>query len=165
MCAAWETAILALNRNGRLSIDAFCGGRGLSKLRVLIVDDRQQVRRELDAILPLVGDIEVVGEATNGLEAVQLAAALQPQAVLLDLQMPVMDGYQAAVQIRAVCSTCRVIALTIHGDETARRRAAEAGFDAFIVKGAPIAALIETLGKNEEDSHGRHNQNQKNKES
>jgi DNA-binding NarL/FixJ family response regulator len=136
----------------------------LSKLRVLIADDRQQVRQELHAILPLAGAIEIVGEAADGLEAVQLVAALQPQAVLLDLQMPVMDGYQAAVQIKVICPACRVIALTIHSDETARRRAAEAGFDAFIVKGAPISALIEALGKYEEDSHGRDNQSQRNEE-
>ncbi|MCL4264892.1 MAG: response regulator transcription factor [Anaerolineae bacterium] len=129
----------------------------MSKLRVLIADDRQQVRQELRAILPLAGDIEVVGEAADGLEAVQLATALQPQAALLDLQMPVMDGCQAAAQIKASCPACRIVALTIHGDETTGRRAAEAGFDAFIVKGAPISALIEALGQNEEDSHARDN--------
>lgn len=117
------------------------------------------------AILPLAGDIEVVGEAANGLEAVQLAAVLRPQAVLLDLQMPVMDGYQTAAQIKAICPACRVIALTIHGDNTARRRAAEAGFDAFIVKGAPIAALIAALDEDMEDSHARYNQSQENEES
>jgi DNA-binding NarL/FixJ family response regulator len=136
----------------------------LSRLRVLIVDDRQQVRQELGAILRLAGDIEVVGEAANGLEAVRLATALQPRAILLDLQMPVMDGYRAAAQIRAICPACRLIALTIHGDETARRRAATAGFDSFIVKGAPISALIEALGQYEEDSHGRYNQSQEDEE-
>ncbi|MBK8902456.1 MAG: response regulator transcription factor [Anaerolineaceae bacterium] len=136
----------------------------MSKLRILIADDRQQVRQELRAILPLAGDIEIVGEAADGLEAVHLATVLQPQAVLLDLQMPVMDGCQAAAQIKAVCPICRVVALTIHGDETTRRRAAEAGFDAFIVKGAPISALVEALGQNEEDSHARDNQSQENEE-
>lgn len=135
-----------------------CGGMGLNKLRVLIVDDRPQVRQELRAILTLAGDIEVVGEAANGLEAVQLAAALQPQAVLLDLYMPVMDGYQAAAQIKTICPTSRVVALTIHSDQNARQKAAEAGFDAFIVKGAPVSVLIEALSKYEEISHGRYNQ-------
>ena len=71
----------------------------MSKLRLLIADDRQQVRQELRAILTLAADIEVVGEAADGLEAIRLAATLKPQAVLLDLEMPVMDGYQAARQM------------------------------------------------------------------
>lgn len=126
----------------------------MNSLRVLIVDDRRQVREELRAILPLAGEIEVVGEAADGVEAVRLAAALRPQAVVLDLQMPVMDGYQAAAQIKAICPGCRVIVLTVHDDEEARRKAAEAGVDAFVVKGAPISVLVEALGENKEDSHG-----------
>ncbi len=129
-------------------------------MRVVIADDRAQVRRELRAILPLAGDIEVVGEAADGLEAVRLVAALRPGAVLLDLQMPVMDGYQAAVRIKAICPACRVIALTIHGDEAARRRAADSGVDAFVVKGAPIAALVEALSVVKEECHGTYDQPQ-----
>lgn len=117
----------------------------MSKLRVLIADDRRQVRQELRAILPLAGNIEVVGEAADGQEAVQLVAALRPQAVLLDLQMPVMDGYQAALEIKAICPSCRVVALTVHGDETARRKASESGVDAFVVKGAPLSILVQVL--------------------
>lgn len=117
----------------------------MSKLRVLIADDRRQVRQELRAILPLAGNIEVVGEAADGQEAVQLVAALRPQAVLLDLQMPVMDGYQAALEIKAICPACRVVALTVHGDETARRKASESGVDAFVVKGAPLSILVQVL--------------------
>lgn len=130
----------------------------MSKLRVLIADDRRQVRQELRAILPLAGDIEVVGEAADGLEAVQLVAALRPQAVLLDLQMPVMDGYQAAMEIKAICPACRVIALTVHGDEAARHKAKESGVDAFVIKGAPISSLIQALSQGKEDSHGTYHQ-------
>jgi two-component system response regulator DesR len=129
----------------------------LSKLRVLIADDRQHVRQELRAILPLAAAVEVVGEAADGREAVRLAAALRPQAVLLDLQMPVMDGYEAAARIKAACPACRVVALTIHGDETARRRAADSGVDAFVVKGAPISTLVEALGGMMEESHATDN--------
>ena len=137
----------------------------MSTLRLLIADDRQQVRQELRTILTLAGDIDVVGEAADGLEAVRLATALQPQVAVLDLLMPVMDGFQAAAQIKAVCPACRVVALTIHSDETTRQRTAEAGFDAFVVKGAPIAALIAALFTHEEDSHGRHNQTKETPES
>jgi DNA-binding NarL/FixJ family response regulator len=134
----------------------------VSKLRVLIADDRPQVRQELRAILPLVGDVVVVGEAADGLEAVRLVAALRPHAVLLDLEMPILDGYQAAVQIRAACPTCRIVALTIHDDEAARREAASAGVDVFVVKGALVSVIAEALGANMEDSHGTHDQSQEN---
>jgi DNA-binding NarL/FixJ family response regulator len=128
-------------------------------IRLLIADDRPQVRQELAQLLALAAKVEVVGQAADGVEAVRLAAALRPQAVLLDLQMPVMDGYQAAAQIKAICPACRVIALTVHGDEDSRRKAAAAGVDAFVVKGAPISAVIRALGQ-EEDSHGTYNQSE-----
>jgi two-component system, NarL family, response regulator LiaR len=138
-----------------------------STIRVLIVDDHAVVRQSLRNFLKLQDDssalpIKVVGEAVDGTEAVELASRCQPDVILLDLVMPVMDGYQATAQIKVVCPACRVIALTIHGDENARCRAAEAGCDAFIVKGAPISALIEALGQ--EDSHGRCNQSQEDEE-
>lgn len=126
----------------------------MSKLRLLIVDDRRQVREELSAVLPLAGDIEIVGQAADGMEAVRLAEALRPHVVLLDLLMPVMDGFEAAERIKAICPSCRIVALTIHDDETCRQRAAESGVDAFVVKGAPILALLEALGLDKEDFHG-----------
>ena len=68
--------------------------------RILIVDDNPQVRRELRTLLPLAGDLEVVGEAADGAEAIRLAEALRPHVILLDLQMPVLDGYAAARRIK-----------------------------------------------------------------
>ena len=123
-------------------------------IRVLIVDDMAQVRRDLRTVLPLAGqaagmEIDIVGEAGNGQEAIQQAAALRPDVVLMDLEMPVMSGYEATRQIKACSPDCRVIALTIHGDETVRQKAIQAGVDDFIVKGAPITSVIQAMAKEE----------------
>lgn len=113
--------------------------------RILIVDDRLEVRRELATLLPLAGDIEVVGEAADGAEALRLAEALRPQVILLDLQMPVMDGFEAARRIKQRWPACRVVALTVHDDASPRQKAQQAGVDVFIVKGAPLETLVEAI--------------------
>jgi len=117
--------------------------------QVLIVDDVAQVRAELRTLLPLAGDIQVVGEAEDGREALRQAEALRPDVVLLDLEMPVMNGYEAARQIKDRWPACRVIALTIHGYPEALERATRCGVDAFLVKGAPLASLVEEILKKE----------------
>jgi len=126
------------------------GGAAVTGLKVLIVDDVPQVRRELSNILPLVGDIEIVGEAADGCEAISKAEALRPQVILMDLEMPVMDGYEATRQIKARCPACRVIALSVHAYEAAQNRAALAGVDGFIVKGAPVETLVQAIFERKE---------------
>jgi len=127
------------------------GAGELTRRRVLIVDDSPQVRRELRTLLPLAGDIEVVGEAADGREAIRLAEALQPEVVLMDLEMPVLDGYEATRQIKAGFPSCRVVALTVHGYETARQKAMQAGVDLFMVKGAALESLVEAISARPSD--------------
>ena len=127
----------------------------MTSIRVLIVDDMAQVRRDLRTVLPLAGQaaglqIEVVGEAGNGQEAIWQAEALRPDAVVTDLEMPVMDGYQATREIKARYPACRVIALTVHGYEAARQQAIQAGVDVFIVKGAPVETLVQAISERKE---------------
>lgn len=117
--------------------------------RLLIVDDVPQVRRELHTLLGLACEIAIVGEAANGLEAIIQVTATHPDVVLLDLEMPVMDGYTAARRIKTLAPACRIIALTVHAYPAARARASAAGVDAFIVKGAPLATLLEEILKTE----------------
>jgi two-component system, NarL family, response regulator NreC len=123
----------------------------MAGIRVLIVDDVAQVRQDLRTLLTLVSDvdnghpIEIVGEAANGLEAIRQADALRPDVVLMDLEMPVLDGYAAAYQIKADCPACRVIALTVHDYEAARHKAFQAGMDDFIAKGAPLESLVQAI--------------------
>jgi DNA-binding NarL/FixJ family response regulator len=121
------------------------GAGELTRRRVLIADDNPQVRQELRTLLPLAGNIEIVGEAADGQEAVHMAKALQPQVILMDLEMPVLDGYEAARQIRAGSPACRVIALTVHGYEEARQKAMEAGVDVFLIKGTPLDTLVRAI--------------------
>lgn len=113
--------------------------------RVLIVDDVELVRRDLHTVLTLAGDIEIVGEAENGLEAVRLVESLKPDVVLMDLEMPVLDGYEATRQIKTRFPSSRIVALTVHSYSEARQKAHQYGVDAFIVKGAPVQSIVQTI--------------------
>jgi DNA-binding NarL/FixJ family response regulator len=117
----------------------------MADIRVLIVDDVERVRQDLRTYLTLADDIEIVGEAGNGWEAVHLVSTLHPQVVLMDLEMPVMDGLEAARQIKLSHPSCRTIILTIHGADADQKRAAQAGADDFIVKGAPLETLLASI--------------------
>jgi DNA-binding NarL/FixJ family response regulator len=118
--------------------------------RILLVDDSAQVRQELGTLLALAGDIEIVGEAADGREAIRLAQALQPDVVLMDLEMPVLDGYEATRQIKAGSPSCRVIALTVHGYEAARQKASQSGVDVFLVKGVSVETLVQAISEGRE---------------
>jgi DNA-binding NarL/FixJ family response regulator len=117
----------------------------MSEIRVLIVDDVERVRQDLRTFLTLTGDILIVGEGCNGLEAIRLADALHPEVILMDLDMPVLDGYEAIRQIKASQPYCRIIALTIHDGSTERERAHQAGADDFITKGPSLARLLDSI--------------------
>jgi NarL family two-component system response regulator LiaR len=117
----------------------------MAEIRVLIVDDVEGVRHDLCTFLTLSGNIEIVGEASNGEEAIRLVEALCPQVVLMDLEMPIMDGYEAARQIKARHPSCRVIALTIHAGEAERQQALQAGMADVVVKGAPLEVLLRAI--------------------
>ena len=123
------------------------GVEALTRRRVLIVDDNPQVRQELRTLLPLAGDIEVVGEAADGQGAIRLAQVLRPDVVLMDLEMPVLDGYEATRQIKAGSPACRVVALTVHGYEAARQKASQSGVDVFLVKGVSVETLVQAISE------------------
>ena len=96
-------------------------------------------------LLDLSGRIQVIGEAADGAEAVRLAAQLEPDVVLMDLEMPVLDGYAATRQIKTDCPCCRVIALSIHEEARAREQAREAGVDTFVPKGGALKDLLDAI--------------------
>ena len=113
--------------------------------RILIVDDVPQVRRELRTLLPLLDAIDVVGEAENGQDAIELAATLRPDVILMDVEMPIVDGLTATRLIKQQCPQCRIVILSIHADEAVRAKARSAGADDFVDKGAPLAALLQAI--------------------
>jgi DNA-binding NarL/FixJ family response regulator len=115
------------------------------QLRLLIVDDNPQVRQELHLLLSLSAGLEIAGEAANGLEAIQQTAHLHPDVVLLDLEMPVLDGYEAARQIKTRWPACRVVALSVYSYPAAREKAARSGVNDFIEKGAPLSEILQKI--------------------
>jgi DNA-binding NarL/FixJ family response regulator len=122
----------------------------MESIRVLIVDDLEQVREGLVTLLKLSSDrtgtrIVVIGEAKTGSEAVQQARGLHPDVILMDLEMPVMDGYEATRQIKTGQSAVRVVILSIHTGPEEQLRARAAGADAFITKGASYQSLLDAI--------------------
>ena len=120
-------------------------GEHTIKIKILIVDDREQVRQDLKTALGLLAGLDVVGEAADGLEAVQQAEKLCPDVVLMDLHMPQMDGFEATRHIKRRHLAAGVVALTLYADDDARERAARAGVDAFVEKGTSIQTLSQAI--------------------
>ena len=120
----------------------------MTAIRVLIVDDVEQVRWDLCTVLSLTGEVEIVGEAANGLEAIRLAESLRPEVILMDLEMSVLDGYEATRLIKALCPSCRIVALTVHDYDEAQLKAHRSGVDDFIVKGTLVEKLVQAITEN-----------------
>jgi DNA-binding NarL/FixJ family response regulator len=115
------------------------------RVRLLLVDDISQVRRDLRQLLELTGLVEIVAEAGDGLEAVRLAGALAPQAVVMDLEMPGLDGYEATRRIKSQWPAVRVIILSVHAGPEEMECAQAAGADGFVVKGASYETLMQAI--------------------
>ncbi len=114
-------------------------------IRVLLAEDQGMVRGALATLLNLEPDIEVVGEAADGDEALTVAARTRPDVALLDIEMPGKDGLTAAAEIRRVVPDCRIVILTTFGRPGYLRRAMEAGASAFLVKDSPAQELAAAI--------------------
>jgi DNA-binding NarL/FixJ family response regulator len=114
-------------------------------VRVLLVDDNPQVLHELHLLLELSGDIQIVGEAGNGLDSVRLVSELSPDVVVMDLEMPGMDGYEATRQIKAHQPAPRVVILSVHATLAEMEQALSVGADSFVLKGARYETLLNAI--------------------
>lgn len=114
-------------------------------IKILIVDDHEMVREGLRALISARPDFDVVGEAGTGLEAVRLACAKQPQVVLMDLQMPLMDGIEATRLIREKCPEVRVLILTSFVDAAKVRSAIKVGANGYLLKNVLKEELFEAI--------------------
>ena len=114
-------------------------------IRVLIADDHQMVREGLKVLLSTCADIAVVGEAANGAEAVEQCTLLDPDVVLMDVMMPVMDGAEATAEIARLCPSVRVIALTSFVDQQYVAKAFDAGAISYLLKDARPEALTQAI--------------------
>lgn len=114
-------------------------------IRVVLVDDQALVRGALAALLDLEIDLTVVGEASSATEAIALAASVTPDVVLMDVDMPGMDGIEATAALRASGSTARVLIVTTYGRPGYLRRALQAGASGFVVKDTPARLLADAV--------------------
>lgn len=117
----------------------------MEPIKVLITDDHPVVREGLSAMLNKEPDIQVVGEAENGTEAIDKAKELQPDVVLMDLRMPEVDGVEAMRQIRAANPGIKFIVLTTYDNDEYIFKGIEAGARAYLLKDAPREELFKAI--------------------
>ena len=122
----------------------------MKPVTVIIADDMPHVRQDLRTVLQLAGQasntpVEILGEAENGSQAVQIALALQPDVVIMDLEMPLLDGFTATRQIKAASPLTKILILTVHAAPEDQSKALQAGADGFLVKGVPVADILHQI--------------------
>lgn len=113
----------------------------MTRVKVLIVDDQQLVRDGISSLLHLQEEIEVVGTATHGQEAIDKTAILHPQVILMDIRMPIMDGITATEKILQSGEACKILMLTTFDDEEYIIKSLKAGALGYLMKDIPIGEL------------------------
>ena len=115
--------------------------------RILIVDDSSSVRESLGWLLRDEPGLTVAGEAANGSDAIRQAVKLNPDVVILDIELPDTDGFSVTQQLKALPHPPAVVLLSIHSDAISKQRGALAGCDAFVEKGTSWPILLGVLQK------------------
>jgi len=125
---------------------------------VLVADDHETVRAGLRVVLAQEPRFQICGEAENGQDAVAKVKQLHPDAVILDVSMPVMNGLEAAREIRRVAPSVKIVMFSMHDSSQMMETARQAGADAFVLKSAPGQELVRAIrdlfpGTNGNGSH------------
>lgn len=126
------------------------------KIRIVIADDHPIVRRGLRTLIKTQGDMDVVGEADNGVQAVDKTVALQPDIVIMDLQMPVMDGTAAIRALHSRGSSARIVVLTSYPDDDRVFAAIKAGANGLLLKDSAPNELLSALRRVHEGESALH---------
>jgi len=121
-------------------------------ITLVLADDHQIFREGLRALLAGEPDLQVIGEAGNGLEAIRLVEQLKPDVLVLDLMMPGLNGYEAAHQVRQRVPSTRIIVLSMHTNEAYVLRALKCGAAGYVLKGSGMTELVQAI---REVSQGR----------
>jgi DNA-binding NarL/FixJ family response regulator len=114
-------------------------------LRVLLADDHEIVREGLVSLLKETPDLEVVGEASNGHEAIDLACTLQPDVLIMDASMPIISGAEATRRIKRDLPQTRIIALSMWDESEVREKMYRAGAESYVLKTAPSEELLAAI--------------------
>src|SRR5512132_1930705 len=117
----------------------------MKKIRILLADDHAVVRQGFKALLGAQPDMEIVGEAANGREAVELAEQGKPDIVVMDVAMPELNGIEATRRLLASLPHTRVIALSMHKDSVYVREVLRAGARGYLLKDSPPADLLSAI--------------------
>lgn len=117
----------------------------MNPIRVMIVDDHDVVRRGLAIFLQSFDDLELVGQASNGYEAIEVSRQVKPDIILMDLKMPEMDGIAATRAIRREQPNVQIVALTSFRDEDSVQAMMDAGAIGYLMKNSSIDELARTI--------------------
>jgi DNA-binding NarL/FixJ family response regulator len=124
----------------------------MSKIRVLIADDHALVREGISALLRFFDDIEVIGEASDGIEAIERARELKPDIILMDIGMPRLGGLEATIELRKTDPDIKIIILTQYEDREYISRFLKAGVSGYLLKkavGSELVSALRTVHKGE----------------
>jgi DNA-binding NarL/FixJ family response regulator len=122
------------------------------QLRILVVDDNPSIRHSLCSFLELNPQWEICGETADGLEAVRSAADLHPDVIIMDLEMPRLNGLEATRRIHGLSPAARVLILTLHENAILSKIAQDSGAQGYVLKTEPLEVLtraIETVGNSD----------------